>query len=87
MIEKCYVNEGNQPWKKFVLDFDVEELTKALLANKDVFAQNKGRGRIEINESKAGNLYARIDTYIKPKVEEVPVKEHLSSREDDGLAF
>lgn len=91
MIQDCYVNEGNQPWKKYVLDFDVEKFTKALLENKEFFEKNKGRGRIEINTSKAGKLYARFDTFVPVKQEEntkpVEVATHLAGREDDGIPF
>jgi len=100
IVKGMFVNEGNQDFVLHRLKFDVNELSELLIAHKDVFEANKGKGEINILRSKKINpetnkpyVYASLSTW-KPNAEvnsggeKVEVSQHLASREaDDDLPF
>lgn len=96
IVKGMFVNEGNVDFVLHRLSFDVAELSQMLVAHKDVFEANNGKGEINILKSKKINpktnkpyVYASLSTW-KPtqQGEKVEVAEHLATREaDDDLPF
>ena len=94
LIKGMYIDEGDVDWVKHRIKFNVQELSQSLIRYKDVFEANKGFGRIDICESKnvspktgKKTLYATLNLYKPQPKEEVPVAQHLASREDDDMPF
>tara|TARA_R110000787_G_scaffold49297_3_gene118380 strand:+ start:369 stop:656 length:288 start_codon:yes stop_codon:yes gene_type:complete len=89
LIKGMFINDGNVEWVKMELAFKVDQLAELLITHKDVFDANKGYGKIQICESKAGKLYAALSTFKPTPKTDVPVEDHLASRETvkDDLPF
>tara|TARA_R110001632_G_scaffold57007_1_gene139475 strand:- start:286 stop:573 length:288 start_codon:yes stop_codon:yes gene_type:complete len=89
LIKGMFINDGNVDWVKMELAFKVDQLAELLVTHKDVFEANKGYGKIQICESKAGKLYAALSTFKPTPKTDVPVEDHLASREvvNDDLPF
>tara|TARA_R110001632_G_scaffold95637_2_gene201775 strand:- start:12629 stop:12916 length:288 start_codon:yes stop_codon:yes gene_type:complete len=89
LIKGMFINDGNVEWVKMELAFKVDQLAELLVTHKDVFEANKGYGKIQICESKAGKLYAALSTFKPTPKTDVPVEAHLASREvvKDDLPF
>lgn len=83
LIKGMFINDGNVDWVKMELAFKVEELAKMLVEYKDVFEANKGYGKIQICESKAGKLYASLSTFKPTQKNDVKVEDHLKGREEE----
>tara|TARA_R110000796_G_scaffold10042_3_gene33684 strand:- start:9875 stop:10159 length:285 start_codon:yes stop_codon:yes gene_type:complete len=82
LVNGMFINAGNVEWVKFELAFKVDQLAEMLIQYKDVFEANKGYGKIQICESKAGKLYASLSTFIPTAKTDVPVEQHLAGREE-----
>ena len=82
LIKGMFVNDPTVDWVKMELAFDAKQLAEMLVTYKDVFEANKGYGRMQVCESKAGKLYVALSTY-KPRLkDEVKVEDHLAEREE-----
>jgi hypothetical protein len=81
LIKGMFINDGNVEWVKMELAFKVDQLAELLVTHKDVFEANKGYGKIQVCESKGGKLYAALSTFKPTRKAEVPVEDHLASRE------
>jgi|TARA_R110000823_G_C15598513_1_gene465059 hypothetical protein len=81
LVQGMFINAGNVEWVKMELAFKVDQLAEMLITHKDVFEANKGYGKIQICESKGGKLYAALSTFKPTPKTDVPVEDHLASRE------
>jgi len=81
LIKGMFINEGNVSFVKHSINFDVKQFSQMLIDHKDVFDANKGYGRIEICESKAGKLYAALSTWKPSAKNDTQVEDHLKGRE------
>jgi len=84
LVKGMFINDGNVDWVKMELAFKVDELAKMLVEYKDVFEANKGYGKIQICESKAGKLYASLSTFKPTPKNDVAVEDHLKGREEEA---
>ena len=84
LVKGMFINDGNVDWVKMELAFKVDEFAKMLVEYKDVFEANKGYGKIQICESKAGKLYASLSTFKPTPNKDVAVKDHLAGREEEA---
>jgi hypothetical protein len=82
LIKGMFVNEPTVDWVKVELAFDANQLAQMLVEYKDVFDANKGYGRMQVCESKAGKMYVALSTFKPIPKNEVKVEEHLASREE-----
>tara|TARA_R110000796_G_scaffold183919_1_gene300483 strand:+ start:1466 stop:1750 length:285 start_codon:yes stop_codon:yes gene_type:complete len=82
LVQGMFVNAGNVEWVKMELAFKVDQLAEMLITHKDVFEANKGYGKIQICESKAGKMYAALSTFKPTSKPEVKVQDHMASREE-----
>jgi len=84
LVKGMFINDGNVDWVKMELAFKVDEFAKMLVEYKDVFEANKGYGKIQICESKAGKLYASLSTFKPTHKNDVAVEDHLKGREEEA---
>ena len=89
LVQGMFVNQGQVEWVKMELAFKVDQLAQMLIDYKDVFDANKGYGKIQICESKAGKMYAALSTFKPTPKTDVKHEDHLASREvvADDLPF
>tara|TARA_R110000782_G_scaffold99233_1_gene184911 strand:+ start:2501 stop:2788 length:288 start_codon:yes stop_codon:yes gene_type:complete len=89
LVQGMFVNQGQVEWVKMELAFKVDQLAEMLITYKDVFEANKGYGKIQICESKAGKMYAALSTFKPTPKTEVKHEDHLASRDTvtDDLPF
>ncbi len=84
LVKGMFVNQGQVEWVKMELAFKVDQLAQMLVEYKDVFEANKGYGKIQICESKAGKMYAALSTFKPTPKTEVKHEDHLASREQEA---
>ena len=89
LVKGMYVKQGDVDWVHTQIDFDVQQFSQMLVDYKDVFEANKGKGRMSVCKSKndPNKLYVTLSTFKPQPKQEVPVAEHLASREDDDMPF
>ena len=83
LVQGMFVNQGQVEWVKMELAFKVDQLAQMLVDYKDVFEANKGYGKIQICESKAGKMYASLSTFKPTPKSEVKGEDHLAGREQE----
>lgn len=88
LLEGVFINDNPKEWIEADIVFDAEKMAKILIDYKDVFAGNKGRGRISICRSKNGQKrYASLSTWIPTAQETITPAAHMPDRNNDDLPF
>ena len=81
LLEGVFINDNPKEWIEADIVFDAEKMAKILIDYKEVFAGNKGRGRISICRSKNGQKrYASLSTWIPKPQEAISPAAHKPSK-------